>query len=108
MTTRKSAAQVAVMAEPCQKSTHNEAIDQLYALQAIAKGLSTGLSAYMELARISAHHDVMDGLGMNKAAPCAKPRGDYVENYRLEDLADAFACLVEQQRNALDVVGGAA
>lgn len=86
----------------------NEAIDQLYALQAIAKGLSSGLSAYMELARIAAHHDVMDSLGMNKADPCAKPRGDYVENYRLEDLADGFACLVEQQEIALNVVAGAA
>lgn len=90
------------------QAARNEAVDQLYALQAIAKGLSSGLSAYMELARIAAHHDVMDSLGVNKADPCAKPRGDYVENYRLEDLADGFACLVEQQAIALNVVGGAA
>lgn len=108
MTIQKNAAGKAVQAEPCQKSARTEALDRMFALQSIAQGLATGLHAYQELVRIEQHHSTLTTYGEVPPPECLKPRCEFTEHYRLEDLADAFANLVQQQGDALHVIGAAA
>ena len=108
MTLKKNAAQVAAQAEPCPNAARTDAIDRMFALQSIAQGLVSGLKAYQELARIEQRHAVLTQYTEEKPCEALKPNSEFTEQYHLEDLADAFAHLVQQQGDALHVIGGAA
>ena len=110
MTLKKNAVDTTVQAELCPNATRTQAqrdaIDQMYAMQAIARGLVSGLKAYQELVLIEQRHQLYTELSTEKPCKSLKPRSELTECYHLEDLAEAFAHLVLQQDNALHVIGG--